>query len=325
MKNVKISVVIPVKNGAATLGRCLKSLRDQTIGNCIEIIVLDSMSTDDSREIAARFNTEIVSITAGTFNHGLTRNIGVHKAVADLVYFTVQDAWIAETDMLERMAAHFDLADVMGAVGHQAVPHEKDKNPVLWRKTFSKPVPLLKRLNHPEGLNSMKAGEQRRLIAWDNVVAMYRKTALLQLPFKQTEFAEDWIWSHQALLKGWALKYDPSLVVYHYHHGTFAYTFRVHYTINYHFYRYFHFLPSVPAIIRPVAERSYHLVKNRRLSIKEKLFWILHNVGILTATKLSVLNFLLRLKFGGMKEVEKGLQRYCGKIPQGKQNMKSLI
>ena len=37
----KISVIIPVKNGAQTLEKCLSKIRSQTIDD-IEIIVLDS-------------------------------------------------------------------------------------------------------------------------------------------------------------------------------------------------------------------------------------------------------------------------------------------
>jgi len=40
---------------------------------------------------------------------------------ADLLYFTVQDAWIAETDMLRRMAQHFSDAAVQSVTGMQAI------------------------------------------------------------------------------------------------------------------------------------------------------------------------------------------------------------
>ncbi len=37
------------------------------------------------------------------------------------------------------MATHFDDKKVMAVSGHQAVPHEKDKNPFLWYKPYSAP------------------------------------------------------------------------------------------------------------------------------------------------------------------------------------------
>ena len=62
MQNKKISVIIPVKNGAATLQKNLESIKSQTISNDIEIIILDSQSTDSSIEICSKFNVKIFSI-----------------------------------------------------------------------------------------------------------------------------------------------------------------------------------------------------------------------------------------------------------------------
>jgi rhamnosyltransferase len=94
LNECKISVIIPVKNGVATLERCLQSIADQTIANNTEIIILNSMSTDNSMDIARKFNARIIDIPEGTFDHGLTRNIGVQQASGEFVYLTVQDAWM---------------------------------------------------------------------------------------------------------------------------------------------------------------------------------------------------------------------------------------
>ena len=168
----KISVVIPVKNGAATLKRCLDSLRSQTIGKELEIIVLDSMSTDTSAEIAVGYGATIIAVADGSFDHGLTRNIGVAHSSGELVYLTVQDAWLSANDLLERMAGRFRDADVMAVVGHQAVPHEKDKNPVEWYRPVSISSVTEKQVSNQGDFLNMPQQEQQSLVAWDNVVAM---------------------------------------------------------------------------------------------------------------------------------------------------------
>ena len=117
----------------------MSSLSKQTVKDQLEIIVLDSMSTDGSREIALSYGVQIVDISNGTFDHGLTRNKGVQAATGELIYLTVQDAWISNTGMLERMAKHFQDVTVKAVVGHQAVPHEKDKNPFIWYRPISAP------------------------------------------------------------------------------------------------------------------------------------------------------------------------------------------
>jgi glycosyltransferase involved in cell wall biosynthesis len=54
-----VSVVIPVRDDAATLRRCLRSLTRQT-RSPTEIIVVDNASTDDSAAVAARYGARVV-------------------------------------------------------------------------------------------------------------------------------------------------------------------------------------------------------------------------------------------------------------------------
>ena len=320
---MKISAVIPVRNGDQTLDQCLSSLRNQTIGVDLEIIVLDSMSSDSSRDIAGKYGAIIIEIPEGAFDHGLTRNLGVSESSGELLYYTVQDAWIGEKDMLEKMARHFDDATVMGVVGHQAIPHEKDKNPFLWYRPYSAPGITEKVVTNIDEFKSLSTHKQQSLVAWDDVVAMYRKSALMQQPFEKTEFAEDWIWSYHALQKGWKLLHDSSLVVYHYHHHAYRYAFSSTYTINYHFYKFFKYKPKLPALLMPMMQATYHLFRNKNISFREKIYWILHNWSGRLATFFSTLNFLARLKTGGEKSIEGGYSKYCKTIPQGSQKSKT--
>jgi rhamnosyltransferase len=315
----KISVIIPVKNGAATLEHCLQSIADQTIATNTEIIILNSMSTDNSMEIADRFNARIIEVPERTFNHGLTRNTGVQHASGELIYLTVQDSWIGSKEMLEKMASHFEDATVMGVMGHQAIPHEKDKNPFLWYMPYSEPGITAKMVADIDEFKSLPTDKQQALVAWDDVVAMYRKSALIEQPFVQTEYAEDWIWSYQALQRGWKLLHDSSLVVYHYHHQNFRYVFMSVYTANYHFYKSFKYQPTLPAVLMPTIRAIYHLMKNKRLSFKEKIYWIFHNWSGRLATFFSTLDFLIRLKTGDERGIKRGYNKYCKTIPQGNQ------
>ena len=52
---VPVSVIIPVKNDARNLERCL-----QSVGWASEVFVVDSQSTDGTSEIAARFRAEVI-------------------------------------------------------------------------------------------------------------------------------------------------------------------------------------------------------------------------------------------------------------------------
>ena len=66
-----VSIIIPTKNSAAYLERCLESIKAQTYPE-IEIIVVDNHSSDATREISARFGTVIrgESERSAQFNQG---------------------------------------------------------------------------------------------------------------------------------------------------------------------------------------------------------------------------------------------------------------
>jgi ADP-heptose:LPS heptosyltransferase len=220
----QISVIIPVKNGESTLGCCLDMLSRQTIADQLEIIIIDSGSADSSLQIAARYNARVIHIPPEQFNHGLTRNLGVRNATADLVYLTVQDARISTTDMLENMKAHFYDETVLSVCGIQGVPHDAGTNPAAWFKRQTQPFVKTIFFEHGE-FNKLGKEEQLRHSRWDNVNAMYRRSALLNIPFQETNFAEDALWASDALRTDGKLIYDPSLLVFHYHHQDFSYAF----------------------------------------------------------------------------------------------------
>ena len=312
-----------MKNGESTLAKCLKSLVRQTLQE-VEIIVLDSESTDNSVDIAKEFGAAVYSITAESFNHGLTRNLGVQHAKGHLIFLTVQDAWIAENDMLENMAQHFEHDDVMSVVGHQAVPHENDKNPMQWFRRYSEPIATKRKHNSGEDFETLSVNKKKELIAWDNVVAMYRKSALVEQPFAETQFAEDWIWSRAALIRGWTLVHDPLLIVYHYHHQSYQYAYKVAYAVNYHFYKFFGFKPDLPALFNAYPKVVYHLAKHPILNFKEKLYWIGYNFRAQLGTYNSHFNFLWNYFLGGKKAIEKRYHKVCKTVPQGKQNINNL-
>ena len=314
-----ISVIIPVKNGTQTLEKCLSKLRDETVKE-IEIIVLDSMSTDNSKEIALKYDAKVIEIPGGTFNHGLTRNFGVQHATGDLIYLTVQDAWIADTDMLEKMAKYFEDIEVQSVTAMQATPHDTDKNPARWFKRYSEPVAEIRVFEQGE-FSKLTNNEQLKFSRSDNVNTMYRKSALISQPFVKTDLAEDIIWAKQALTRGWKIVRDSSLVVYHYHHHTFRYTFRVSYSEFYVIKNEFNILPEYPAILLPFLKNANTIFKNKQLSVYKKTGWVFHNAVMISSQFLSVFVFRFCSFFGGRKLVDKGLQFFCSSVPQGKQSV----
>jgi len=314
-----ISVIIPVKNGEVTLSKCLTAIKNQTIADNIEIIILDSMSADNSMQIAKRFGAKIINIKPSEFNHGLTRNLGAQHANGELLYYTVQDAYLAEEDQLEKMAAHFADEEVQAVVGMQAIPHDQDKNPAKWFKRFTKPFPEIRHFPSETPLKSLSLKQQFELSNWDNVNAMYKKTALQKIPFISTNLSEDWLWANEALHYGMKLVRDTSLVVYHYHHMFFGYAFRSMFALVYHFYIFFNLLPEITWSPASTLRAVYAIIKRNKISFAKKTYWIVHNVAASFARFLSILVFKAAVGFGGKPLLDKAYRLICKEIPQGLQ------
>ena len=93
----KVSVVVCSYNGAATLDQCLASLHQINYPD-YEVILVDDGSTDDTREIAARFSKVH---TIHQENKGLSeaRNVGLRAAAGSVIAYTDSDC-VADPDWL---------------------------------------------------------------------------------------------------------------------------------------------------------------------------------------------------------------------------------
>src|SRR6266436_7951858 len=84
----RVSVIIPVYNGAATIERALKSVFEQTFTD-FEIVVVDDGSTDDTPSLLAKFEDRITIVRQrnkglpGARNAGVAASRGVLLALID--------------------------------------------------------------------------------------------------------------------------------------------------------------------------------------------------------------------------------------------------
>src|SRR5262249_44175789 len=100
-----VSVVLPTRNGADTLPAVLAAIRRQRADLAVEIVAVDSSSTDGTAELLRRSADRVVSIAADAFDHGLTRNLGIEHARGELVVLMVQDAEPASDRWLAALTA----------------------------------------------------------------------------------------------------------------------------------------------------------------------------------------------------------------------------
>lgn len=98
-----IGVVIPTRNAAADLPRCLAPvLANPSIAQCL---VIDSESRDGTVAIARDAGCQVEVIAARDFNHGATRERARKLIGTDIVIFLTQDAILVEPGAIDRLVA----------------------------------------------------------------------------------------------------------------------------------------------------------------------------------------------------------------------------
>ena len=94
-----VSVVIPVKNGEATIGACLRSIRRSYYRN-LEVIVVDDHSTDRTAEIARSYNAAVVAADERSGGANAARNRGAGEAKGEIVVFIDSDVVVSRETIL---------------------------------------------------------------------------------------------------------------------------------------------------------------------------------------------------------------------------------
>ncbi len=90
----KVSVVIPVYNGAATIGRALESIFAQTFTDH-EIIVVDDGSTDRTRAILEQYGDRVRLVEQPNRGPSAARNNGArHSSGEYLAFLDADDVWM---------------------------------------------------------------------------------------------------------------------------------------------------------------------------------------------------------------------------------------
>ena len=200
-----VSVVIPVKNGGPLLADVLDGVRAQ---GELELIVIDSGSSDGSQDRARAAGAELVEIPPAEFGHGRTRNLGAERASGELICFLTQDA-VPQEGWLDAYREAFELDARVGAAFGPHLPFP-DTSPMIARELtefFAGFSPNGSPVLHREG----------DLTFLSNVNACYLRECWDELRFPELEYSEDQAFGRAMLEAGWVKAYHPGAAVMHAH------------------------------------------------------------------------------------------------------------
>lgn len=216
---MKVSIVIPTWQGENEVGECLRGVFAQHVDFEVEVIVIDSSSTDRTREIVSGFPVRLVTVRQSDFDHGDTRNYGAMLATGDFIVFLVQDAYPLRRDWLRTLIRNFSDPEVAG-VYCRIVPRPNAGLLVLkgvhGDLCFSE-YRAENQITDPAKYLAMDPLERRIFINYNDVASAMRRSAWERLPYARVQFGEDLLWAKSALEAGYKIVFDPDAAVVHSH------------------------------------------------------------------------------------------------------------
>ncbi len=103
---MRLSFVIPTRNQARFIGQCIDGCLAQSIDDS-EIVVVDGASTDDTRDVLARYGDRIHWISERDRGQSDAINKGVRMATGELVAWINSDDYYAGPHVVQRLVDAF--------------------------------------------------------------------------------------------------------------------------------------------------------------------------------------------------------------------------
>jgi rhamnosyltransferase len=220
MRSTLVSIVVPTRNGAATLPALFDAVGRQRVDFDVEIVAIDSGSTDGTPELLRARADRVLEIAAAAFDHGTTRNLGIAQAHGELIVLTVQDAEPANDDWLRALTSPLRADDALAGTFARQVPRGNASAITRRHMAGWAGAALAARtlaIGGADAFEALSPAERLDRCTFDNVCSCIRRSVWQRHPFRATPIAEDLEWARDVLLAGHRLAYVPESVVIHSH------------------------------------------------------------------------------------------------------------
>jgi rhamnosyltransferase len=200
------SLIIRSYNEQRHIGRLLQGIKLQTIYDSLEVILVDSGSTDDTVKIAKSFGVKIISIKPEEFSFGRALNKGCSAAEGEFLLFASAHVYPLFTDWVEKILSPFADENVGLVYGKQ---EGNEITKYSEQQLFMKWFPA--RSNYNQGIAFC-----------NNANAVIRKSLWLKQPFDESLTGlEDLDWASKIKKKGYKIVYEAHAPIVHVHEETY--------------------------------------------------------------------------------------------------------
>jgi rhamnosyltransferase len=203
-----LSVLVRCRNEMNALPEFWRALQRQTAIAQVEILVLDSGSTDGSLEYLLERRCSLYQIPPEHFNFGRSCNQLMHLARAPRALF------LSAHVLLEKDTVFQEIVTLLDPQRSQACYLRQVPNSIFGFNAYEAAY-LNRRFPAGTSLRHLT-----RPAAFSNAASALTKNAWLQNPFPEIHGSEDFQWAQEHLHRGGDLLYLPHLLALHSHNET---------------------------------------------------------------------------------------------------------
>ncbi|XKH59406.1 glycosyltransferase [Halomonas sediminis] len=225
--NARVQVIIPTYNAAPYLEDLLPALTGAAQLQPLDVMFVDSSSTDGTPERIQQAGFQLQQIKKATFDHGGTRAMAARQTSADIVVFMTQDALLVDEYAISKLIAAFEDPQVAAAYGRQlAYPGTNIFGQHL--RAFNYPSQSIRRTWEDRTYVGLKAA------FLSNSFAAYRRSAMQEIGWFSDGLilGEDTQAAARLLQRGGAIQYVADACVYHSHSYRIIEEFRRYFDIG---------------------------------------------------------------------------------------------
>lgn len=185
MKKPKISVVLPVYNGAEVVSETIQSVLRQSFKD-FELVVCDNVSLDNTAQVVGSFRDERIKYYRNAKNLGCGGNLTecARRAKAEIIFYLCHDDILAKS-ALEKIYQAFLKDKNIGIVTRPYFWFDKDiKKPIRITRQFEKDELITLKSSFKKIIDVVALSDQI------SGIAFRRKYLLPSLPFSQSSFVE---------------------------------------------------------------------------------------------------------------------------------------
>jgi len=221
----RVSVVIPAYNGAHELPALLEALGAQTQISDLEIVIVDSGSTDGTPDLARKAGAKVICIKQEEFSHSYSRMLGATNATGEYLLFMTQDALPDREDWIIRMLQPCLVSNAAAVSCYETPKADADLLSHItvwnWKNVMSGGADKLTSLPEDTSYDSLRRSAQLS----DNA-CLVKRSIFMELGGHRGAYAEDLDLGIRLLKAGYKLGILSTVCVVHSHNRPAVYNFK---------------------------------------------------------------------------------------------------